>query len=101
MSAGSGPLDAPRAALNAASCRANERVDLKNRNGFSTCQINSAAWTVPAAKVMKIATSQRLVDRAFRRMIPLRHPHREATIQNWSGKTAGKFIHPSQNRGPP
>jgi hypothetical protein len=22
-------------------------------------------------------------------------------IQNWSGKTAGKFIHPSQNQGPP
>ena len=41
MSVGNGPV--PRTALNAASCCANDLVPLKNRNGFSTCQIRSAA----------------------------------------------------------
>src|SRR5215471_8112792 len=43
MSAGSAADGSPRAALNAASCRANDLVGLKNRNGFSTSQIRSAA----------------------------------------------------------
>ena len=58
--AGSGPDGSPRAALNAASCSANDFVGLKNRNGFSTSQIRSAARLELLKRLLLVA---RLVNR--------------------------------------
>src|SRR5258708_18230708 len=66
ISAGSGPV--PRTALNAASCNANERVPLKNRNGFSTCQSRSCAVAEFAKMPVKTLTKTAAVASALRRM---------------------------------
>src|SRR5262249_62352144 len=66
MLAGNGAVGSPRTALNAASCSANELVGLKNRNGFSTSQVRSAAWLVV---MTRLEVAARLANRVAAQMV--------------------------------